>query len=584
MTTAGVQTSWSELIAATLADAGVRTCVISPGSRSTPLVAALVADGRLELPTIIDERAAAFYALGVARATGIPCALVCTSGSAAAHYLPAFVEASMANVPLIALTADRPTELQHCGASQTIDQVGMYGRFVRTAFDLGAPVGTPLALRAVRRTIIQAITSARGAVPGPVHINVPLRKPLEPALPATDDERALAKLVGELRQTPVTVAAPRLTADRGALDELVRIIDGEPRGVIVVGALPTSFSREAVFALAARTGYPVLAEASSQLRFGPRPSDVTVVDFFDLALASGVAPLPHLVIQLGCEPVAQTWPMLAALPRYVLTPGDWRDPDASANAVIAGDLADALGYVAANVSARSDRTYGGEWRELHVRISAALDRAVATHPRSETAALRAALAGVPADAIVQIGNSLPVRVIDQVPGEGVARHVITQRGAAGIDGLIASAAGATHAGQPVLLVLGDVSFAHDVGGLLAAREAHGPLAIVVIDNGGGRIFQQLPYAKVAAAATLQHHWTTPPGIDPAAVATAFGLRAITAATPAAIGAAIACALATRGPTVIHAPVSATGANDVRRDTLESLTASPIRTSAGVTHV
>src|SRR5688572_3810596 len=117
MTTAGVQTLWSELIVATLADAGVRTCVISPGSRSTPLVAALVADGRLELPTIIDERAAAFYALGVARATGTPCALVCTSGSAAAHYLPALVEAHMANIPLIALTADRPTELQHCGAS-----------------------------------------------------------------------------------------------------------------------------------------------------------------------------------------------------------------------------------------------------------------------------------------------------------------------------------------------------------------------------------------------------------------------------------------------------------------------------------
>jgi len=161
MTTGAVQTIWAELLVGTLADAGVTTCVISPGSRSTPLVSALAADGRFALPTIVDERAAAFYALGVARATGATVALVCTSGSAAAHYYPALVEASQADVPLVAITSDRPPELQHCGASQTIDQVGMYGSFVRAAFDVGAPVGGEHALRALRRTVVQAIAAAR---------------------------------------------------------------------------------------------------------------------------------------------------------------------------------------------------------------------------------------------------------------------------------------------------------------------------------------------------------------------------------------------------------------------------------------
>ena len=184
--TAAIQTVWAELIATTLADAGAVRCVISPGSRSTPLVAALAREPRLELTTLIDERAAGFFALGAARATSAPVVLVCTSGTAAAHYLPAIVEASMAGVPLVAFTADRPPELQGCGASQTIDQVKLYGDFVRAAIDLGPPGPGELALRAVRRKVIQALTLASGPHPGPVHVQLPQRKPLEPAAPTTD--------------------------------------------------------------------------------------------------------------------------------------------------------------------------------------------------------------------------------------------------------------------------------------------------------------------------------------------------------------------------------------------------------------
>jgi 2-succinyl-5-enolpyruvyl-6-hydroxy-3-cyclohexene-1-carboxylate synthase len=572
-----VQTLWTELLVATLADAGVRTCVVSPGSRSTPLVTALAGESRIELPTIIDERAAAFYALGVARATNQPVALVCTSGSAAAHYLPALVEASMASIPLIAITADRPPELQQCGASQTIDQIDLYGSFVRQAFDLGPPTGTPLAMRALRRKIIQAITRARGPHPGPVHIEVPLRKPLEPAKPSTDDERSLARAVAELRASPVTIAAPHLVADDTALADLAAAIAAEPRGVIVAGALPASFSRQAALAFAARTGYPLLAESGSQLRFAPRPG-VTAIDHFDLLLATPtIAPSPRLVIQIGAEPVATAWSTaFAGATRYVLADHEWHDADSTARAVIVGDVAASLSKLGLDLEPRTE--FAAAWKAAEARASGAMHRALASHPRSEGSVLRAVVDATPREMLVQVGNSLPIRVIDQVCAGGVDRKVLTQRGAAGIDGLIASAAGATRAHKPVLLILGDVSFAHDVGGLLAAREAIAPLVVLVIDNGGGRIFDGLPVARTNPGAAFERHFTTAPHLDIAAVAHVLGARAVTAATPAAAASAVTTALTERGVTVIHAPVTPTGAHDVRRDAIEILNTNPARAS------
>jgi 2-succinyl-5-enolpyruvyl-6-hydroxy-3-cyclohexene-1-carboxylate synthase len=573
--TAAIQTLWAELVATTLADAGVTRCVISPGSRSTPLVAALANEPRLALVTLIDERAAAFFALGAARATGLPVALVCTSGTAAAHYLPAIIEASLADVPLLAITADRPPELQGCGASQTIDQVKLYGGFVRGAIDLGAPSDGELALRAVRRKLVQAVTLARGPHPGPVHVELPLRKPLEPAAPSTDSERALARLAGQLAG-PLQLAPPRLSADPAAIAALAAAIAAEPDGVILAGAMPSTFAAAAVFALAARAGYPILAEAGSQLRFGPRPEGVGFVDHVDLIPAAAL-PVPRLVLQLGSEPVAAAWPawsarlLAAGAARWVLAGHSWHDADSSARGVILGDVAAALEAVghAVRQALPIARAAGRAWPRVEAAAARAIDAALDGNPRSEAAVLRAAIAAVPEGAAIQLGNSLPIRVIDQVCRGGPAHPVLTQRGAAGIDGLIASAAGATCAGQPVLLVLGDVSFAHDLGGLLAARCAAAPLAILVIDNRGGQIFAGLPIARASQGAAFERHWLTAPELDPVAIATALGLRATTAASPAGAAAAIAIALATRGVTLIHAPVTASGAHDVRRAALDS---------------
>lgn len=583
--TPAIQTLWSELIVGALADAGVTTCVVSPGARSTPIVAALIAERRFELPAIIDERAAAFFALGIARTTGATVAMVCTSGSAAAHYLPAIVEASESAVPLIAITADRPPELQHCGATQTIDQIKLYGSFVRGSFDVGAPVGSASALRAVHRTVLQAVTLARGPRPGPVHLEVPLRKPLEPAAPHTADELKLQNTAAALRRVPMAAAAPRLTADPTTIAALGEAIAAERRGIIVAGAMAPTFVGDDVVELAARAGYPVLAEAASGLHASHR--DVVFVDHFDVALRSqqfGGAPAPALIIQLGADPVSAGWaPSGIAAARWMLCDHTWKDPESSASGVIVGDIAatcralcDDLAKRGAGQREQPVNPFTRQWQEVSTRVARATDRALAAHPRTEAAILRAALAALPDGAIVQIGNSLPIRVVDQVwqTSHRGTHTVIAQRGAAGIDGMIASATGATHRGVPVLLVVGDVSFAHDLGGLLVARDAKAPLAILVLDNGGGRIFDGMPIARATDRAAFERYFAMAPGIDPCAVATALGLRAIAATTVEATTAAVAAALATLGPTVIHAPVTATGAHDFRRTTLELLEGTP----------
>jgi 2-succinyl-5-enolpyruvyl-6-hydroxy-3-cyclohexene-1-carboxylate synthase len=435
-----------------------------------------------------------------------------------------------------------------------------------------------------------------------VHLEVPLRKPLEPAAPSTEEERALARIVAELRRAPIISRAPRLVADHGSLDALAAAIAAEPRGMIVAGALPLQFgaARDAVYALAARAGYPILAESGSQLRSVGSAAHATrssgcdlslSIDHFDLVLGSpslAGAQAPRLIIQLGSEPVAAAWNsarsgQLADATCWVLADHAWRDPDSSARAVIIGDLAESIEYLVEHVAPRPS-DFAETWQAAELRAVKAIDRALAAHPRSEGVVIRAAIEAASPTTIVQIGNSLPIRVVDLV---AQPRRVVTQRGAAGIDGLIASAAGATRAGSPVLLILGDVSFAHDLGGLLAAREASAPLAIVVVDNDGGRIFNALPIAKSGNTAAFERHFVTAPHVDPAAVATALGARAVTAASASAVAAAVATALETRAVTVIHAPVSATGAQDVRRSALELLdvAGSPrIRTAVGESHV
>lgn len=602
MTPRNLLGEWAGVLIESLADAGIRDVVISPGSRSTPFVLAAAACPRLRCHDAIDERAAAFFALGQARVTGRPSLLLCTSGTAGAHYLPALLEASYAHVPVLALTADRPHELQGCAAPQTLDdQARLLGGSVRRAFDLGPPEPAEEALLALRRIAAQAVLATRHPLPGPVHINARARKPLEPQAPQTDEELALAGRARAVLGRPIPRAhPPRLVPSPEAVAELVDACacagGGGRRGLIACGPAPlrSAEDRQALLALAAATGFPLLAEAASQLRFTRRPPEVLCGDAFDLflrdpALRARLA--PDLILQIGAPPTSSSFDALlrAEAPgdrhrhrprRFVLAAHGWNDPQSRAEALVlappgetARCLLDVLG------SARPGGGVDPGFQQLLRQAEAGAWRAVAAlldeEPDGELALVRAAVAALPPGALLVLGNSLPIREVDAAcPGALCEVEVLSQRGVSGIDGLVSGAAGAASvAGRPTALLCGDVSFLHDLSGmhlLRAAAANEAPLSIVVINNGGGRIFETLPVAAAADPAALRR-FTTPHEADLSGAARTFGLPFARVHDAAALRAELGRALAgdaRQGATLIEAVVDPGSAGRGQRRLME----------------
>jgi 2-succinyl-5-enolpyruvyl-6-hydroxy-3-cyclohexene-1-carboxylate synthase len=574
---------WAELLFDGFAAAGVTDVVISPGSRSTPFVLAALADQRLRCHDVVDERSAAFFALGQARASGRPSVLLCTSGTAGAHYLPAVIEAAYANVPLIAVTADRPPELHHAGANQTVAQAPLFAGYARHVVDLGAPEPSRAALWGQRRAAVQAVARALAPVPGPVHVNAPARKPLEPRPPTSAAGHELAATAQALRARPVTRVAPaRITADPALVAEAAALCLRHRRGLIVAGPAPASLAsaRAAVDALARASGFPVYAETPSQLRLR-RGSGGERVDGLDWLLSSPAgrrALAPELVIQLGAPPTSPSFERLVderpELERIVLSPSGWPDPHGSATILIHGEIAASVGALAAALA--EGRGDGPTEPTAYARALAAADAmawrivdadlAAGEDTLEEGAVARLVLAALAPGQLLVIGNSLPIRTVDLwCPGGSVDVTVLSQRGASGIDGLVAGAAGSASvdAARPTTLLVGDVSFVHDLGGLLLARRATAPLVIVVVNNDGGRIFEQLPLGDHADPATLDH-FVTPPRLDLGAAARAFGVAQVTVTGRGALAAALAGAHTQRRCTVIEAVVPPHGAARSRR--------------------
>jgi 2-succinyl-5-enolpyruvyl-6-hydroxy-3-cyclohexene-1-carboxylate synthase len=520
---------WAELIVATLADAGVTDLAISPGSRSAPLVLAAVRDGRLALHDIIDERAAAFFALGQARLRGRPTACLCTSGTAPAHWLPAVVEADLARLPLVLISADRPLELHGCSAPQTVEQVGLFGRFVRAFFDLGLP--NAAAALGARRQVAQAVAATIGPLPGPVHLNARFAKPLEPR-PASDGERADSERVRAARRAPASVhRAERRLPSESALDWLAARIDASARGALVCGPLPAwDGGGERLIALAEHLGWPLIAEATSQLRGRALAGE--------LWASSRRAPAPELVVRFGAPPTSTAigrWMLGGA--RIIVAEHGWPDPDGGAE-LVEGSAGDVAAGLLARTQPRPASEFGRSLHALEREADQTIARVVdgseqLTEPRISRIVAAAGTGPL------AVGNSLAVRMLDAFAGRALAgRAVLSQRGANGIDGLVAGAAGAA-ASAPgrVTLLLGDVSLAHDCGSLALCRGR--ALTIVVVDNDGGRIFDSLPLVGAPGAAAAMNHFRTPPRIDWAQLAGAFGLQHCRATTPAELTAALA---------------------------------------------
>ena len=520
MSGSAANTLWATSFADELARLGVREVALAPGSRSTPLVLAFARDGRFRLRVHLDERSTAFFALGVGRASGRPAVVLTTSGTAAANLLPAVIEASQSAVPLLILTADRPHRLRDSDASQAIDQVRIYGRFVRDFFDIAPPSISGPALRHLRMVAGRAVAAATGPTAGPVHLNFPFDKPLEP-VDGSSDFAAAEPLAAAGRPDGapfVRISTGRRCPSPDDLELLLAVLDS-PRGVIVAGpASEPDRVGGAVLRLAGRTGFPVLADPLSGARYRA-PDGAHRVAAYDLFLRdTDVADLlaPDVILRVGASPTSaalQGWMLHhSGVPHVVVDDARrWKDHGATATHYLHADAATTLAAAAERVTLFAS----DEWREAWLVAEAAALRVLAADSGQahEGDVLAIVARATPPEATLFISSSMPVRDLDAFahPREETM-HVFGNRGASGIDGIVSTAFGvASQRGTPTVCVLGDIAFFHDQNGLLWSREDDAAVVFVLVDNDGGGIFHMLPIAEHEPH--FSEYFATPHGLD-----------------------------------------------------------------------
>ena len=514
---------WGDIVADELAKAGIETAVLCPGSRSTPLTVAFAGHPDIEAVSQLDERSAAFFALGYAKRTGRPAPLLCTSGTALANFHPAVVEADSARVPMVLLTADRPPELADSGANQTIDQERFYGDSVRAYRKLPEPEAADRKLRSLRTALCRAVGTATGTEPGPVHLDVPFRKPLEstadagsvpagvpdgtlPAGFAAADRPATAgrsgPFVDVLRGT-----AGISTADRGRIAEAIEAADG---GVIVCG--PTDRgdpAPEALCALVEATGFPVAADPLSGHRFGSHVGDATLGGYDGYLPAVDTS--PDVVVRFGASPTSKAlghYLRDSEARQFVVDPaGGWREATFTATDLVVADGT----RVATDLAAAVDRDPGEYARRL-ADAEADYWSFVSGSEPPEGAVLADAVELAPDPATLFVSNSMPVRDLDRFARPRSADlTVLGNRGASGIDGIVSTALGAGRGtDDPLVLVTGDLALYHDMNGLLAVSRAGVDATIVCLNNDGGGIFHLLPIEDHDA---FEEWFRTPHGLD-----------------------------------------------------------------------
>ena len=564
--------------AARLAALGVTDAVISPGSRSAPLALCFHACGGLRTWVQIDERSAGFFALGLGRATGQPAVLVCTSGTAAANYLPAVIEAHHAGVPLIACTADRPPERRGWGEPQTIDQVGLYRPAVRWDRDL--PVPDRSTASAAPGWAETAFAAATGPDPGPVHLNWPFREPLEPVGGGVwfpDDNEAGRS---EASRSCPPGASPALAPAEIGHRELAELIAGCDRGVVVAGPWPAGrLETERAWAsaaagLAAGAGWPLIGEPIAHVRGLDTRSGACVVTAADHLLsdeALGDEMRPDVAFMVGRTPT--TKPVRLWLERtrpdhvVLIDPADRRARAAPGLRLTGWVPAPVdqlgLGPDTAEPNQRR-RDWLTAWDRLESRARSALDREIEAGPLLSARTARTVVASLPAGSVLLASNSLPVRDLDAFVFDTGAVTVVGNRGASGIDGMVSTALGlaAADPDRPVALHTGDLALLHDLSGLAAAARLGLHLTVVCVDNRGGGIFSLLPVADRIDPADFDALFRTPHGTDLADLHGFAGIRVRRVTEPEALAAAVRAAAASRAPGVDLVVVPVDGAADI----------------------
>jgi len=526
--TEDVTTTFARTLVDEWVRAGVRHAVLAPGSRSTPMALALADRPELQLHVVIDERSAAFRALGVGKATGMPAVLLCTSGTAAAHFAPAIIEADAARVPMIVCTADRPPELHGMDAPQTINQQFLYGSAVRWFVDAGVPEATAGANDAWRSFADEIVSIARGGVlnpPGPVHCNLPFREPLVPT------GEPLLDAPGRADGSPWTTVAPPVHAtDAATAQQLVDLVRAHPHGIVTAGwgagVAPATMRR---FARAA--GWPVFADVLSNLR-----TSADVLGAYEAVLRSpgfGDAHRPSIALRVGgllTSKVTNQW-LDPVVPQVLVDPYDtWIDPQrpgmtrlrAAADALLAAAADQLEADPVADAAARA--SWVEQWLHADHTARTAIDKLLEGWDEPFDGRIaRDLVAGIPDGAMLFVASSMPVRDADWFADARTGITISASRGTNGIDGFASTVIGlGAGSGQPVVGLCGDLAFLHDVNGMLGADGvAHLNAVIVVIDNNGGGIFSFLPQAELPAH--FEQLWGTPHNRDLAAVAAAYGV-------------------------------------------------------------
>jgi 2-succinyl-5-enolpyruvyl-6-hydroxy-3-cyclohexene-1-carboxylate synthase len=553
-----------------LARAGVRHVCIAPGSRSTPLALLIAGHPALRVWMHLDERSAGFFALGMARVLGEPVALLCTSGSAAANFLPAVVEARAAAVPIIVLTADRPPELRDVGAAQTIDQNRLFGAHAKWYVDVALPDTSPGLLRYARTLAGRATALARAVPAGPVHLNFPLREPLVP-VPASPDDRLSPQDAtawgGRADGEPwVRVTEPAAALAASAVERLRGALQSARRPLLVCGPQYDASLAPSLARLAAAMNAPLLADPLSQLRWGAHDR-CAVIDRYDAALrheATASALAPDLIVRFGAVPTSK--PLLQFLQRHgaaatlVVQRSGWSDPTSLASEMVHADATLLCDALLSGMGTRGASAVDAAWLRAWRAVDDTTGRALSTYAADlaepfEGAALAAIARAVPEHGTIWVSSSMPVRDLDAfAPGDGRSVRVLANRGANGIDGVVSSALGAAAALRergdgPLVLAIGDLAFYHDMNGLLAAKLHALDATIVVINNDGGGIFSFLPQA--AEAAHFEQLFGTPHGLVFEPAAALYGARYRRAERVAELESAVRDGVARRGLHVVE---------------------------------
>ncbi len=518
---ANVNELWARTISETLRAKGVRYAVICPGSRSSPLVFAFDRTEGVEAIPILDERSGAFFALGLVKRTGAPVAVVCTSGTAAANFFPAVIEASECGAPLAVLTADRPHELRDCRAGQTIRQVGLYGSYPVSDVELAIPTAELSDLTELRNTVADQVNCALSTEPGPVHLNIPFREPLAPI---EGEPFASPIALSDLRSFCSETTSP----ERATVEvDLSDFTDSE-NGLILVGSPLKPISEawvDNVTRLTDRLDWPVLADALNPIRnHSDRfPRLVTHYDLICRLPQSKGALLPDRVLVIGDLPISKAlrnW-METNRPKSVFLaplPGDFDSTHGNSETRYFD-----FDYGSPRVARVEASAFASEWTVLDGRVEVEMDRRLEEcKPLFEGQVARALSVSLPRGSALFVSNSMPPRDMEffwKRNDRGVEVH--SSRGANGIDGILSTALGIAHRGKPTYLLTGDLALLHDSNGGLVSKVFEGSLTVVLVNNGGGGIFEMLPVRKLGD--TFEKYFKTDQEVDFARWAATYGL-------------------------------------------------------------